>query len=181
MSSLQYIYIYIYMIIYVNTWKGSLQVTLTLRLQSYLLISKETNTYSGFMPLFTWLSSANLVTRFLCHVTLAVFLFMLLIVSVLINILLPLSFTWLMNTHPNIIIIIILYMYIHTYTTFFFFIIQCVKARAIPYPHQPPSRGDNAVSIAQGGTATPGATKQLLPPDRVLRESYIYIYIRQIN
>ena len=59
----------------------------------------------------------------------------------------------------------------------FFFIIQRVKARAIPYPHQPPSRGDNTVSVAQGGTATPGATKQLFPPDRVLRESFIYIYI----
>ena len=60
---------------------------------------------------------------------------------------------------------------------FFFFIIKRVKARAIPCPHQPPSRGDNIVSVAQGGTATPGATKQLLPPGRVLRESYIYIYI----
>ena len=59
----------------------------------------------------------------------------------------------------------------------FFFIIQRVKARAIPCPHQPLSRGDNTVSVAQGGTATPGATKQLLPPDRVLRKSYIYIYI----
>ena len=62
-----------------------------------------------------------------------------------------------------------------------------MKARAIPCPHQTPSRGDNTVSVAQGGTATPGATKQLLPPDRVLRELYIYIYIyiymyiRQIN
>ena len=52
-----------------------------------------------------------------------------------------------------------------------------MKARAIPCPHQPPSRGDNTVSVAQGGTATPGATKQLLPPDRVLRESYVYTYI----
>ena len=51
-----------------------------------------------------------------------------------------------------------------------FFIMQPVKARAIPCPHQPPSRGDNTVSVAQGGTATPGANKQLLPPDRVLRE-----------
>ena len=59
----------------------------------------------------------------------------------------------------------------------FFIIIQRVKARAIPCPYQPPSRGDNTVSVAQGGTATRGATKQLLPPDRVLRESYIYIYI----
>ena len=56
-----------------------------------------------------------------------------------------------------------------------FFIIQHVKARAIPCPHQPPTRGDNTGSVAQGSTATPGATKQLL--DRVLRELYIYIYI----
>ena len=51
------------------------------------------------------------------------------------------------------------------------FIIQCVKARAIPCPHQLPTRGDNTVSEAQCGATTPGATKQLLPPDRV----YIYI------
>ena len=56
---------------------------------------------------------------------------------------------------------------------------QRVRARAILCLHQPPTRGDNTVSVAQGGTATPGATKQLLPPDRVLRESYICI--RQIN
>ena len=60
---------------------------------------------------------------------------------------------------------------------YFFFIIQRVKACAIPCPHQPPTRGDNTVSVAQGGTATPGATKQLLPPNRVLKELYIYIYI----
>ena len=47
---------------------------------------------------------------------------------------------------------------------FIFFIIQRVKTRAIPCPHQPPTWGDNTVSVAQGGTATPGATKQLLPP-----------------
>ena len=52
-----------------------------------------------------------------------------------------------------------------------------MKARVIPCPHQPPTRGDNTVSVDQGGTATPGATKQLLPPDRVSRELYIYIYI----
>ena len=52
-----------------------------------------------------------------------------------------------------------------------------MKACVIPCSHQPPFRGDNTVSVAQGGTAPPGATKQLLPPDRVLRESYIYIYI----
>ena len=43
--------------------------------------------------------------------------------------------------------------------------------------HQPPTRGDNTVSVAHGGTAIPGATKQLLPPDKVLRELYIYIYM----
>ena len=52
-----------------------------------------------------------------------------------------------------------------------------MKARAIPCPHQPPTRDDNTVSLAQGGTTTSGATKQLLPPDRVLRELYICIYI----
>ena len=52
-----------------------------------------------------------------------------------------------------------------------------MKARAIPCPYQPATRGDNTVSVALGGTATPGATKQLLPPDRALRELYIYIYI----
>ena len=63
---------------------------------------------------------------------------------------------------------------------FFFFIIQCLKARVIPCPHQLPTRGDNTVSVAQSGTATPVATKQLLPPDRVFKR-IIYIYIRQIN
>ena len=36
------------------------------------------------------------------------------------------------------------------------------------------TRGDNTVSVAQSSTGTLGATKRLLPPDRVLRESYIY-------
>ena len=52
-----------------------------------------------------------------------------------------------------------------------------MKARAIPCPHHPPISGDNTFSVTQGGTATPGATKQLLLLDRVLRELYIYIYI----
>ena len=39
------------------------------------------------------------------------------------------------------------------------------------------NQGDNTVSVAQGGTATPGATEQLLPPDRVFkRNKKIYIY-----
>ena len=41
--------------------------------------------------------------------------------------------------------------------------------------------GDNTVSVAQGGTATPGTTKQLLSLDRVLRELYIHIYARSIK
>ena len=46
----------------------------------------------------------------------------------------------------------------------YIFIIRRVKARVIPCTHQPLTRGDNTVSVAQGGTATLGATKQLLPP-----------------
>ena len=60
------------------------------------------------------------------------------------------------------------------------FIIQRAKGRAIPCPHLWPTRGDNTVSVAEGDTATPGATQQLLPPDRVFKR-IIYIYIRQIN
>ena len=78
-------------------------------------------------------------------------------------------------------IIIINIAFIFFFFFFFFFIIQRMKARAIPCPHQLPTRGDNTVSVAQGGTVTPGATKQLLPPVRVLREFYIYIYARSIK
>ena len=59
---------------------------------------------------------------------------------------------------------IYIYIYIYIYK---FFIIQRVKAREIPFPHQPPTKGDYTVSVVQGGTDTLGATKQLLPPDRV--------------
>ena len=41
------------------------------------------------------------------------------------------------------------------------------------------NQGDNTVSVAQGGAATPGATKQFLPPNRVFKRNiYIYIYTR---
>ena len=53
-----------------------------------------------------------------------------------------------------------------------------MKVRAIPCPHQLPTSGDKTVSVAQGGTAAPGTTKQLLPPDRVFKRN---IYICQIN
>ena len=42
------------------------------------------------------------------------------------------------------------------------------------------NQGDNTVLVAQGGTATPGTIKQLLPPDRVFNRN-IYLYIHQIN
>ena len=52
-------------------------------------------------------------------------------------------------------------------------------------PSSVANEGDNTVSLTQGSTATPGATKQLFSPDRVLKELYIYIYIyvyaRSIN
>ena len=39
------------------------------------------------------------------------------------------------------------------------------------------NQGDNTVSVSQGGTATLGATKQLLPPDRIFKKNiYLYIY-----
>ena len=34
------------------------------------------------------------------------------------------------------------------------------------------NQGDNTVSVAQGGTATPGTTKQLLALDRVTKAAY---------
>ena len=42
------------------------------------------------------------------------------------------------------------------------------------------NQGYNTVSVAQGSTATPGATKQLLTPDRVFKRN-IYLYIHKIN
>ena len=42
------------------------------------------------------------------------------------------------------------------------------------------NQGDNTVSVAQGGTATPGATEQLLPPDRVFKRN-IYLNIFLLN
>ena len=75
--------------------------------------------------------------------------------------------------------IICMHAHIHPYTYNFFFHHRSVKARAIACPHQPPTRGDNAVSLAQGSTITPGATKQLLLPDKVFKR--IIYNIHQIN
>ena len=41
--------------------------------------------------------------------------------------------------------------------SYFYFIIQRVKARAI-LSSSAANQGDNTVSVAQGGTATPGST-----------------------
>ena len=41
-------------------------------------------------------------------------------------------------------------------------------------------QGDNTVSVTQGGTATPGVTKQLLPADRVSKRN-IYLYFEEIE
>ena len=42
------------------------------------------------------------------------------------------------------------------------------------------NQGDNTVSVSQGGTATPGATEQLLPPDRVFKRN-IYLCIHKMT
>ena len=65
----------------------------------------------------------------------------------------------------------------HYYYRLYIVIIQRVKARCDTLPLSAANQGDNTVLVAKGGTATPGATKQLLSPDRVLKELYIYIYI----
>ena len=71
-----------------------------------------------------------------------------------------------------------IYIYIYTYHT------TC-ESTCDTLSSSASNQCDNTVSVAQGGIATPGATKQLLPPDRVLKELYIYIYIyiyiRHIN
>ena len=63
----------------------------------------------------------------------------------------------------------------------FFFHHTTCESTCDTLPSSAANQGDNTILVAQGGTTIPGATKQLLPPDRVLKELYIYIYIRQIN
>ena len=65
----------------------------------------------------------------------------------------------------------------HAHICIFFTIKTCESTCDIR-PSSAGNQGDNTVSVAQGGTATPGATKQLLPPDRVFKRNiYVYIYI----
>ena len=83
----------------------------------------------------------------------------------------------------KMIMMIYIYIYIYIY-------IHHVKAHAIHCLHQPPTSVINTVSVAQGGTATPGATTGQRETERELIESvpsthlendyddiYIYIYI----
>ena len=55
----------------------------------------------------------------------------------------------------------------------------------VRYPNQgnntAANQGGNTVSVAQGGSATPGATKQLLPPDRVFKRNIYLIYFNGIK
>ena len=59
---------------------------------------------------------------------------------------------------------------------FFFFFHHTCESTCDTLSSSATNQGDNTVLVAQGGTATPGATKQLLPPDRVFKRN-IYIYI----
>ena len=74
-----------------------------------------------------------------------------------------------MSIYLYMCIYIYMYIYIYIYIYINFFIIKCVKVCAIPCPCQLPTWGDNTVLVAQGSTATSGATKQLLPLDRVFK------------
>ena len=59
---------------------------------------------------------------------------------------------------------------------FFFFDHTCESISAANLASSAANQGDNTVSVAQGGTATPGATEQLLPLDRVFKKIYISMY-----
>ena len=75
------------------------------------------------------------------------------------------------------------YTYIHIHTcvytdthTYIFFHHTTCESTCDTLSSSATNQGDNTVSVAQGGTATPGATKQFLPPDRVFKRN-IYLYI----
>ena len=80
-----------------------------------------------------------------------------------------------------------LYIYIYIYILkerererFFFFHHTTCESMCDTLASSAANQGDNTVSVAQGGTATPGATKQLLPLDRVFKRN-IYLCIHKIN
>ena len=63
--------------------------------------------------------------------------------------------------------------------TYFFHRSTC-ESTCNTLPSSAANQGDNTISVAQSGTTTPGATEQLLSPDRVFKRN-IYLYIRQIS
>ena len=67
----------------------------------------------------------------------------------------------------------------HVVSTIFFYHTTC-ESTCDTLASSAANQGDNTVSVAQGGTATPGATEQLLPPDRVFKRN-IYLCIHKIN
>ena len=69
--------------------------------------------------------------------------------------------------------------YIYIYFNFFFHHTTCESTCDTLYSSAA-NQVDNTVLVAQGGTATPGATKQLLQPDRVFKRN-IYLNNLQIN
>ena len=71
------------------------------------------------------------------------------------------------------------YIYIYIYIFIYFRHTTC-ESMCNTLSSSAANQGDNIVSVAQRGTATPGATKQLSPLDRVFKRN-IYLYICQIN
>ena len=68
----------------------------------------------------------------------------------------------------------------HTRTHIFFLHHTTCESTCDTLASSAANQGDNTVSVAQGSTATPGATEQLLPPDRVFKRN-IYLCIHKIN
>ena len=66
------------------------------------------------------------------------------------------------------------------YTYIFFFHHTTCESTCDTLASAAANQGNTTVSVAQGGTATPGATEQLLPPDRVFKRN-IYLCIHKIN
>ena len=81
--------------------------------------------------------------------------------------------TWIIQIEGyNERIYIYIYIYIYNILFFFFFHHTTCESTCDTLASSAANQGDNTVSVAQGGTATPGATKQLLPPDRVFKRKY---------
>ena len=94
------------------------------------------------------------------------------------------SVTWVLGTKcsldlemPNL----INYVAMSCLSTFFFFFHHTTcESTCDTLASSAANQGDNTVSVAQVGTATPGATEQLLPLDRIFKRN-IYLCIHKIN